>query len=328
FCQKWVDIRDNFKCFDFDGDWNPLNNWENAELSSPSPRVYHSVFETKSHYIIMYFLFFPRNQHDLHVFSNYHENDVEGLCVFVQKGINGSHDRLQLVQCQFHNTLGWYSNDSITSSACVDITWSPVLAVDGNSTHPVVIVESGGHGMYISENETREFDGTVYGNASTCQFSFKSSGQANYSLVPVYNTLWTYRHEIEAHGNATDTWRYGGNNEFFITIPGDNYGPLAAKYPWSWSFDEACGLIRGDWFFNPAQFLKKVTGNSTVSCEYVYNPYFFEMGIDFNQEARLLIEGDFYLCIAWVLAALAGIASRVVTRNSNHFDGDGSRARV
>ncbi len=325
--QKWVDIRDNFTCFDFDGDWNPLNNWENTSWSPLPPYVYFSIFETKSHYIAMYFLFYPRNQHDIPVFSNYHENDVEGLCIFGGKGNNASNNGLHLVLCQFHTTLGWYSNVSM-SSPCSGLVHSPAVTTGENGSHPVVIIESGGHGIYMLENDTRDFDGIIFKNASIGPLPSNSSGFANYSLIPLYSSLWMNRHEIEAHGNATDNWFYGGVHEFFITIPGDNYGPFAAKYPWSWSFHEECGLGRGDWFFNPAKFLKKVTNNATVSCEYLYNPYFLEMGMDFNQEEKLLSAMDFRILAIWIFVMIISIASWVIRHHLTFTKGGGPGARV
>lgn len=66
--------------YDFDGDLDARNNWDNASRPAfpLTAHAYHSVTETESHWFIIYMFFHPRDWADS-FFSTEHENDSEGL---------------------------------------------------------------------------------------------------------------------------------------------------------------------------------------------------------------------------------------------------------
>lgn len=76
---------DEFTRVDFDGDWNPDNNWENLK-KYPRPRVvYWDVMESEHHYFITYAFFYPRDYADWCFWIHCHENDFEGMRVTIKK---------------------------------------------------------------------------------------------------------------------------------------------------------------------------------------------------------------------------------------------------
>ncbi len=76
---------DEFTTVNFDGDWNPDNNWDNMPLF-PRPRaVYWDVMESTNHYFITYAFYFPRDYAGFCLWVHCHENDFEGMRVTVKK---------------------------------------------------------------------------------------------------------------------------------------------------------------------------------------------------------------------------------------------------
>lgn len=76
---------DEFTRVDFDGDWNPDNNWDNMPLFPRPSTVYWDVIESEHHYFITYSFFFPRDYAGFCFFMHCHENDFEGMRVTVKK---------------------------------------------------------------------------------------------------------------------------------------------------------------------------------------------------------------------------------------------------
>ena len=75
--------------YDFDGDLNAKNNWNNIANSSRKGNAvgYYSVVETSTHYFIIYAFFHPRDWTDIWFLYRLdeHENDLEGVLTIVKK---------------------------------------------------------------------------------------------------------------------------------------------------------------------------------------------------------------------------------------------------
>lgn len=78
-------VADEFTRVDFDGDWNPFNNWQNLEKSQRPREVYWALIESERHYFLTYAFFFPRDYSWVCFWVLCHENDFEGLRVVVRK---------------------------------------------------------------------------------------------------------------------------------------------------------------------------------------------------------------------------------------------------
>jgi hypothetical protein len=85
--------------FDFDGDWNGLNNWANSARRPPADHrkdtkmrayLYYSVVETETHYFINYCAFHPQDREPRCTDVECHENDLEGGLHVVRKGPENS----------------------------------------------------------------------------------------------------------------------------------------------------------------------------------------------------------------------------------------------
>ncbi|WP_435616029.1 hypothetical protein [Streptomyces coelicoflavus] len=76
--------------YDFDGDRNARNNWENTGRFPLKANVYYSVVETKGFAYLLYTFFHPRDWSDGTIGNwqedlNEHENDAEGALVVVAR---------------------------------------------------------------------------------------------------------------------------------------------------------------------------------------------------------------------------------------------------
>src|SRR5215813_5768229 len=81
--------------FDFDGDWNGLNNWSNFAKRPPADKnkdamarafLYYSVVETETHYFINYCAYHAQDREPRCSDVECHENDLEGGLHVVKKG--------------------------------------------------------------------------------------------------------------------------------------------------------------------------------------------------------------------------------------------------
>lgn len=103
--------------FDFDGDWNGLNNWAHwAERPPDLPArderarayLYYSVVETATHYLISYCAFHAQDREPRCRDSECHENDLEGGLHLIRKGPeNGGLGTLWLMMYLAHDE--WFT---------------------------------------------------------------------------------------------------------------------------------------------------------------------------------------------------------------------------
>src|SRR5262249_40351764 len=85
--------------FDFDGDWNGLNNWANFAKRPPADKnkdtmarafIYYSVVETETHYFINYCAYHAQDREPPCTDVECHENDLEGGLHVIKKGPENS----------------------------------------------------------------------------------------------------------------------------------------------------------------------------------------------------------------------------------------------
>jgi hypothetical protein len=103
--------------FDFDGDWNGLNNWANLAERPPSDHrkderarayMYYSVVETATHYFIVYGSYHAHDREPRCSDGECHENDLEGGLHLVKKGPeNGGMGTLWLMMYLAHDD--WFT---------------------------------------------------------------------------------------------------------------------------------------------------------------------------------------------------------------------------
>jgi hypothetical protein len=103
--------------FNFDGDWNGLNNWANFSERPPNDYrkderarayMYFSVVETATHYFIVYSSYHAQDREPRCSDAECHENDLEGGLHLVKKGPeNGGMGTLWLMMYLAHDD--WFT---------------------------------------------------------------------------------------------------------------------------------------------------------------------------------------------------------------------------
>ena len=210
---------DYITAFDFDGDWQGDNNWENAaaDRHASSATVYFNVSETLTHYYIHYAAFHPRDykggnvrgvvlseilregaerhgEYDPTGLSQAavlaHENDMEGALVVVAKstGLFGS-TRVEYVETLAHNQFLQYRVDRRLFGRDDD-------GVQVEDEHPVLYVEPKGHGIeaYHGGDQLDDVEGFVTyrytGNAE--EPTGVGNEDVGYELVSMAEALWPF----------------------------------------------------------------------------------------------------------------------------------------
>jgi hypothetical protein len=114
---------DEFTRVDFDGDWDPENNWDNMPRFPRPATVYWHLLESAQFYFITYAFFFPRDYSSWCFWVHCHENDFEGMRVVVEKkGL-----RLAKLEALAHNF-----KSELLNPAKVEV----VIEKEGHGVHP------------------------------------------------------------------------------------------------------------------------------------------------------------------------------------------------
>ena len=204
--------------FDFDGDWQGDNNWENAEDERYplAAAVYFNVSETRTHYFIHYAVFHPRDykggnirgvvlseilregaarhgQYDPTGLAQEavlaHENDMEGALVVVRKAATLNTSRVDYVETLAHNQFLPYRVER-RFLGIFGTTDDGVRLEDGR---PVLFVEPKGHGIEAFRPEQLKDDDVegvkIYRyNAEAEEPS--ADVEVGYDLIAMATTLW------------------------------------------------------------------------------------------------------------------------------------------
>ena len=280
--------------FDLDGDWRGNNNWENAFTGSSQAYVYYAAMETETHWFLIYNMFHPRDYSDKCVAGSCHENDNEGLILTIFK--DGSRfGSLQVMETLAHNNV--YSH--VTSRSIR----KGLHNIDGGielweQSHPVVFIESGGHGVYGSTSGHSRFTlaSGEFSAGSGVTYVYKGvserpahpdSREVGYDLLPIYDQWWLRAHEGNGPADGTFdayyTYLPAGNR------PRTNYQQIAgsflgrtqsqnkAKPFWGWHDNRSRKkkvVATGQWGLDPAYAVSKnLKIPGPFSLDYVYNPY-------------------------------------------------------
>lgn len=268
--------QDYITAADFDGDWIGNNNWENQPTGDLSAHVYYSVIETDSHWFLFYSLFHPRDytREPCEESNGCHENDMESLMVVVGKN-DTSFGQPQALLTLAHNHIHLYSVDGLVEKGA--------LRVEGTVTqeegHPVVWVETWGHGIY-GKRKILVPGKVVYrvGDSAEVPDGIKDD-EVRYRLVPIYDSLWQHRDDIGSGLAFDKAFDYLG-----YTLPasfdGEDWGEDKANPPWGYNQEIGDVLLRGDWFLDPAKALSYFASfDGNFSTEYVHNPYLVDLGL-------------------------------------------------
>ena len=286
--------------FDFDGDWQGDNNWQNAgdEAHRLGGSVYFNVSETETHYFIHYAAYHPRDYKGGTVggvllsqvlreaatrHGDYdptglaqsavlaHENDMEGALVVVRKaeGLFGR-ARLEFVETLAHNQFLQYR---------IGIGDRGVTAEDERA---VLYIEPKGHGIEAyrggAQDQAAEAGFATYRYTGTSQVpTGGNGGTVGYDLVPLTETLWPAARA--GHGGI-----YGGTfdyqswtvqtrtaagavmahevtlGELGAVLNGTVGGRNMARPPWGWFDQDETDQRQGAWFLTQAETVRRHFG--------------------------------------------------------------------
>ena len=300
--------------FDFDGDWQGDNNWNNsANPNFPlKAYVYYSVFETRTHYFIHYAAFHPRDYKGgeqrgatisqlmrlgVSLAGQYdptgraaeavmaHENDLEGALVVADKS-----GRLTLVETLSHNAYLKYVPPGR------EITGDPLL-LDG--VRPRLFIEPKGHGIEAWRDDAlqrkqAERGFVVYSFTGTAEDPERTTGKQTigYDLVPTLDTFWARARagKNETHGEQHDygivTVRFSAGSDkdeerhLKLGVRGSALNGVVgasnmSRPPWGWFDGQDRSRPLGEWFLQPAETIRRRWNfPESFSTTYTYHPFF------------------------------------------------------
>ena len=279
--------------FDFDGDWNGDNNWDNMDAGTSQAYVHYAAVETKSHWFLHYNFFHPRDYSDNCIAGTCHENDNEGIILTVRKDV-GEFGALELMETLAHNNVYSYANDNRLRKGAHDID-AKIDFHDGH--HPMVFLEAGGHGALAAGARTSTFSASRKEFTSGTGVTFFYTGTAErakhgndrnigYDLISIEDTWWPRAKQATNDRTFDAPYDYqpfgnrpGGGQRYSGSFLGRKQGVNKAKPFWGWHDERTRRgkiLNTGQWALDPAY---SVTKNITwpaampVDLEYVYNPY-------------------------------------------------------
>jgi hypothetical protein len=261
--------------YDFDGNLNGRDNWDNAGTNTDAA-VYYSVLETSTHWYLTYLFFHPRDWIDHPFFETEHENDGEGVLEIVEKD-GSEYGSLKAAVTVAHSdfysykpsTSGW-ANGAETIDGTLQLQSSP----HDTFQHPVTAQERGGHGLKAWPQYNIDGDGVVYYPSLNVSESPANANDRDvrYRLIDVFadSGLWAQRNNANLFASlgtfAGDTSGGCGTGTF-------SCGTNSANAPWGW--DDGNDVPgRGEIATDPAKLAASYFSNTgTLSRGYSYNPY-------------------------------------------------------
>lgn len=272
---------DLITAIDFDGNWYGDDNWENQPSFPAAAVVYWAGVETSTHIFLTYAWFHPRDVERPHirlatrlggwlgVDDGEHENDLEGCMVTLTKRDGRAY--VAAVETVFHLEFRRYLVDPGYQARGVTHGRIPF-----EGTHPIVKIESHGHGADAWDGEGFPGgDGVVYrvGDEAGVPQSLDEDG-VPYALVPIETTLWPRRFDMgerQALFAPHKTLEHGAQRIGFAFL-GYDRKDHAANAPWGWT-DSATDLPQGTHFFDPAAWFQHQFSGQEVARDYLQNPY-------------------------------------------------------
>ncbi|MEV0952118.1 hypothetical protein [Promicromonospora sp. NPDC050249] len=265
---------DYLAAYDFDGDLDARNNWENTGNHSLAATAYYSVLETGTHWFVTYMFFHPRDWSDS-IFDTEHENDAEGVMVAVQKD-GSTYGVLRAAVTVAHTDFFSYTPAGSTWGAgaeSLDGTLQTATSPHDGLAHPVTAQEAKGHGLKARPGYDIRGDGVVYYPAGRAEVpEHPDDRNVSYRLVDVHapGGLWSQRTSTSlfaSHGT------FAGDGSGSCGDGGISCSQNSANAPWGWD-DGNDGPGRGALATDPAGLAANYFRiPEALDRAYVNNPY-------------------------------------------------------
>lgn len=288
---------DEIARFDYDGDFDGSNNWDNLGQGSSQAYVYYAVMETETHWFLHYNFFHPRDYSDVCMAGTCHENDNEGLILAVRKD-GTPFGKPEAMQTLAHDILFSYTADERIADGAHEIR-GPLILHDGS--HPMVFIEAAGHGVLGVNDQTYslfEYQVMEFLPGSTgITYRYKGgvaerpghagATEVGYALLPIYEHWWLRSDPSHNERTFSDYYTYqplGGRplpttSQLAGAFLGIKQAANKAKPFWGWHDDRTlrAGILsRGQWGLDPAYGFSvnlRFPSELPVSLNYRFNPY-------------------------------------------------------
>ncbi|MFD6448805.1 hypothetical protein ACFWEJ_27130 [Promicromonospora sp. NPDC060204] len=265
---------DYLAAYDFDGDLNARNNWENTGSHALAATAYYSVMETSTHWFVTYMFFHPRDWSDS-IFDTEHENDAEGVMVAVQKD-GSAYGVLRGAVTVAHSDFYSYTPQGSTWGAgaeTIDGTLQMATSPHDGLTHPVTAQEAKGHGLKARPGYDIKGDGVIYYPAGRAEVpEHPADRDVSYRLVDIHASggLWAQRDNTQLFASAGT---FAGDTSGSCGDGGISCTQNSANAPWGWDDgDDVPG--RGALATDPAGLSASYFRiPETLSRTYTTNPY-------------------------------------------------------
>lgn len=274
--------------FDFDGEYNALDNWENFGKPEYSLRgaAYYSVVGTTTHWFIIYAFFHPRDWSDDD--DQEHENDMEGILLIVKKD-NNKYGTLQLMITVAHDDFHSYTADKTLTRGGRPMDSIAFQQYDGMN-HPKTTQEAKGHGIKAwpfagDFSGKQNQDGIIYYPKMSGRGEVPSSGNdrsVKYELIKMDNLMFLQVYDWNKDYDQAVTFAKWG------TFKGDNGGGCGVPFktcpndycnsPWGWD-DKNDGPKNypGILALDPAGIAASYFEGISFSQEYTRNEYIAQL---------------------------------------------------
>ncbi|MDJ1132990.1 GDSL-type esterase/lipase family protein [Streptomyces iconiensis] len=257
---------DYITSYDFDGDLNGRNNWENTSEKKLKAHVYYSVVETEKYAYVLYTFFHPRDWADASLDdyladASEHENDAEGVLVVVERD-GSEHGKLTSAITVSHSDFYSYipkDSDWKDGEETKDGEL-PLLASSHGDGHarPFTAQQAGTHAAWsatakwkgldknIVYSEYLHGDGVLYQPGNTAEEpSGPNDRDTQYDLIDVFapNGMWDQQNnkDLFAEPNKFAGDDSSNPNEGGACGDGGVLGPASgecgidsANPPWAW----------------------------------------------------------------------------------------------
>jgi len=270
-----TEFADYITSFNYDGNFNAYDNWDNLSSDCgdlcgagevnctplhPLPaHVYSSMVETETHLFLQYCLFHPADDYKRPSVEFSHENDLEGIILMVRK--DGSQfGEPVLLQTQAHLNFYQYLPPSGIGVYNDEEGWDDRFSYYPGTSHPMVVVEEGGHGIKVEA--LPENDRILYLPGTTAEDPSDVIGaeSVSYTLLSTKTAFWDNRFSFGPDNAVFESaGSYNG-----VRLNADQIGVKfgmtnnlctigQASAPWNWS-DWDDPFPNGDWFMDPALY--------------------------------------------------------------------------
>ncbi len=252
--------------FNYDGNWDGSDNWENLNSFSLPAYVYYWVVESETHWFVGYAFFHPRDWSEICTTANCHENDLEGIVLTIEKDGTTFGQFLLMITVAHIDFFSYIDAHDPNSSKITNGQETVDGDIQFTNGIPIIYIEAKGHGIKGDNRwENNGFpggDGIVYYYKDIAEEP--ESGvdlDVGYDLINITDSvegLWPRRYDF-----GTTFANYGA----FL---GNTHGANAANAPWGWDDWNDGAVFKPDFFSDPAHLVDEYhDGFGTFSHTYI-----------------------------------------------------------